>query len=123
MWHRCGRDADNETPVRVSLLRGAAAARAGHVTAEAFPRCSGSSPSDCNPRVPVCLWVQLSRLRVPDTCPQVGILTHEELECVVRKEFNPVRVQFSGGEPVWTRDVLNLGVSPQVRLPHEMCPS
>lgn len=28
-------------------------------------------------------------------------------------EFNPVRVGFHGGKEVWTRDVLNLGVSPQ----------
>lgn len=47
---------------------------------------------------------------------QVGILTSEELESVVRKEFNPVRVQFAGNEPVWTKDVLNLGVSPQVSV-------
>jgi lycopene cyclase CruP len=27
-------------------------------------------------------------------------------------EFNPVRIGFHGGADVWTKDVLNIGVSP-----------
>lgn len=43
----------------------------------------------------------------------LGLLTTAELEVAIATEFNPVRVQFHGGEPVWVRDVLNLGVSPR----------
>ena len=41
------------------------------------------------------------------------MLTHEEADRCVSVEFNPVRAGFAGGSrDVWTRDVLNLGVSP-----------
>ena len=43
---------------------------------------------------------------------EVGVLTREEADSCVSVEFNPVRAGFAGGEEVWTRDVLNLGVSP-----------
>lgn len=43
----------------------------------------------------------------------LGLLTTAELEVAIATEFNPVRVQFHGGDPVWVRDVLNLGVSPR----------
>lgn len=44
----------------------------------------------------------------------VGVASREELEECIAIEFNPVRVGFAwqGGTEVWTRDVLNLGVSP-----------
>lgn len=55
-------------------------------------------------------------------CPlrqlEYGLLTREELEACVRMEFNPVRIGFYGaGSPdLWTRDVLNLGISPAALL-------
>lgn len=47
-------------------------------------------------------------------CIQVeeGLLTGEEAEECLGIEFNPVRAGFHGGQDVWTRDVLNLGVRP-----------
>ncbi len=42
----------------------------------------------------------------------MGLLTPAELDAVVSSEFNPVRVGFWGGEDIWVRDVLNIGVSP-----------
>lgn len=47
---------------------------------------------------------------------ELGLLTASECESVVRQEFNPVRVGFHGGGDVWTRDVLNLGVSPEALI-------
>ena len=41
-----------------------------------------------------------------------GILGEDEVEECIGAEFNPVRAGFAGGEDVWTRDVLNLGVRP-----------
>jgi len=43
------------------------------------------------------------------------LLTIPELEAVVVRRFNPVRVAF-GDYQVWVRDVLNLGVSPRLLL-------
>ncbi len=44
---------------------------------------------------------------------RLGLLDQAELEAVVSSEFNPVRVGFAGGEDLWVRDVLNVGVSPE----------
>jgi hypothetical protein len=50
----------------------------------------------------------------------MGLLTPEEEAAAIAIEFNPVRIGFhgdgggSGGVDVWTRDVLNLGVRPDV---------
>ncbi len=41
-----------------------------------------------------------------------GVLTGKEAEDCIGIEFNPVRAGFHGGQDVWTRDVLNLGVRP-----------
>lgn len=43
---------------------------------------------------------------------ELGLLTVAELEAVISSEFNPVRVGFNGGEDIWVKDVLNIGVSP-----------
>ena len=43
---------------------------------------------------------------------ELGILSEDEAQACTSTEFNPVRVGFDGGADVWTRDVLNLGVSP-----------
>ncbi len=45
-------------------------------------------------------------------CVQLGLLEVSELEEVIASEFNPVRVGFAGSPDVWTRDVLNVGVTP-----------
>ena len=41
-----------------------------------------------------------------------GLVSKDEAEECIGIEFNPVRAGFAGGEDVWTRDVLNLGVRP-----------
>lgn len=40
------------------------------------------------------------------------MLSEAEVEACTSVEFNPVRVGFAGGSDLWTRDLLNLGVSP-----------
>jgi flavin-dependent dehydrogenase len=42
-----------------------------------------------------------------------GALSSEDAEASISIEFNPVRAAFHGYKDVWTRDVLNLGVSPE----------
>lgn len=46
----------------------------------------------------------------------LDLLTEAELEDVIASEYNPARIQFLGGEPLWVRDVLNVGVDPVVLL-------
>jgi lycopene cyclase CruP len=41
------------------------------------------------------------------------LLTQAELDAAISSEFNPVRVGFMGGEDIWVRDVLNIGISPE----------
>ncbi|WP_017324505.1 NAD(P)/FAD-dependent oxidoreductase [Synechococcus sp. PCC 7336] len=43
---------------------------------------------------------------------ELELLTPAELEQAIATEFNPVRLSFLGGEDIWVRDVLNLGVDP-----------
>lgn len=52
----------------------------------------------------------------PRCCLQLGLLTSSELEESIKMEFNPVRVGFKDSGEVWTRDVLNIGVSPDVLI-------
>jgi len=40
----------------------------------------------------------------------LGLLS--DLESIIASEYNPARVQFAGGDPLWVRDVLNVGVDP-----------
>ncbi|MEM9567420.1 MAG: FAD-binding oxidoreductase [Cyanobacteria bacterium P01_E01_bin.34] len=47
---------------------------------------------------------------------ELELLSKEELERAISMEFNPVRLSFLGGEDVWVRDVLNIGVSPEILL-------
>ena len=42
----------------------------------------------------------------------MGLFTSSELDSFIASEFNPVRVAFHEGSEIWTKDVLNLGVSP-----------
>ncbi len=47
-----------------------------------------------------------------DTLIELELLTPEELETAIATEYNPARVSFKGGEEVWVKDVLNIGVDP-----------
>lgn len=58
----------------------------------------------------------ISRKEV-DELVELGVLSQQDVQECISVEFNPVRVGFHGDTPskgaeVWTRDVLNLGVSP-----------
>jgi lycopene cyclase CruP len=44
------------------------------------------------------------------------LLTPAELATVIVTEYNPGRVQFYSGQPWWVKDVLNLGVRPDLLL-------
>jgi len=43
---------------------------------------------------------------------ELNLLTPEELDEAIATEYNPARVSFLGGEEVWVKDVLNIGVDP-----------
>ncbi|TVQ11751.1 MAG: FAD-binding oxidoreductase [Leptolyngbya sp. DLM2.Bin27] len=43
----------------------------------------------------------------------LGLLTAAELESVIASEYNPARIQFGEGDPLWVKDVLNVGVDPK----------
>ncbi|CAI5536222.1 unnamed protein product [Closterium sp. Naga37s-1] len=42
----------------------------------------------------------------------MGVLTAEEVDDAITVTFNPCRCGFAGGEDMWVRDILNLGISP-----------
>ncbi len=42
----------------------------------------------------------------------LNLLSEAELETAIASEYNPARINFSGGSDVWVRDVLNVGVDP-----------
>jgi lycopene cyclase CruP len=46
----------------------------------------------------------------------LGLLTVAELEEVIASEYNPARIQFGDGEPLWVDNVLNVGVDPRKLL-------
>ncbi|MGB3135688.1 MAG: FAD-binding oxidoreductase [Nodosilinea sp.] len=46
----------------------------------------------------------------------LGLLTAEELEEAIASEYNPARIQFGDGDPLWVEGVLNVGVDPQALL-------
>ena len=58
----------------------------------------------------------LDRRQLMYTCVfwqvEEGLVSRSDAEECVTSEFNPVRAGFYGGDDVWTRDVLNLGVRP-----------
>jgi lycopene cyclase CruP len=43
---------------------------------------------------------------------ELELLTAEQLEQAIASEYNPARIQFGEYDPVWVRDVLNVGVDP-----------
>ncbi|NKB17626.1 MAG: FAD-binding oxidoreductase, partial [Pseudanabaena sp. CRU_2_10] len=47
-----------------------------------------------------------------DAFLELELLTPEELETAIATEYNPGRINFLGGEELWVRDVLNIGVDP-----------
>jgi len=42
----------------------------------------------------------------------LGLLSEAEFEPAIATEYNPARIQFGDSDPVWVRDVLNIGVDP-----------
>ncbi len=47
---------------------------------------------------------------------ELGLLSEAELESVIASEYNPARIQFGEGAPLWVKDVLNVGVDPRELL-------
>ncbi|MEM8612295.1 MAG: FAD-binding oxidoreductase [Cyanobacteria bacterium P01_H01_bin.105] len=43
---------------------------------------------------------------------ELGLLSETELETAIATEYNPARIRFDGGEDLWVRNVLNVGVDP-----------
>ncbi len=43
-------------------------------------------------------------------------MSTDEVDECISIEFNPVRAGFHGSQEVWTRDVLNLGVKPDMLI-------
>lgn len=43
---------------------------------------------------------------------ELGLLTEEELEVAIATEYNPARISFLGGQELWVRDILNIGIDP-----------
>lgn len=43
---------------------------------------------------------------------ELDLLTADELEAAIATQYNPARIQFGEGEPLWVEDVLNIGVDP-----------
>ncbi|MBX2865379.1 MAG: FAD-binding oxidoreductase [Leptolyngbyaceae cyanobacterium MAG.088] len=46
------------------------------------------------------------------TFVELGLLSEAELEIAIATEYNPARICFDGGDDLWVRDVLNVGVDP-----------
>lgn len=46
------------------------------------------------------------------TFVDLGLLSHEELETAIATDYNPARIHFDGGDDLWIRDVLNVGIDP-----------
>ena len=46
------------------------------------------------------------------TFVDLGLLSEAQLETAIATEYNPARIYFEGGEDLWVRDVLNVGVDP-----------
>ncbi|WP_017299124.1 FAD-dependent oxidoreductase [Nodosilinea nodulosa] len=44
---------------------------------------------------------------------ELGLLTEQELADAIASQYNPARIQFGEGEPLWVNDVLNVGVDPR----------
>ncbi|MBD0266699.1 MAG: FAD-binding oxidoreductase [Cyanobacteria bacterium Co-bin8] len=53
----------------------------------------------------------ISRRELQDLV-ELGLLSEAELGSAIASEYNPARIQFHGGDPLWVRDILNVGVDP-----------
>jgi lycopene cyclase CruP len=53
----------------------------------------------------------ISRSELQVLC-ELELLSPEELEDAIATEFNPVRISIRGGDDIWVRDILNVGVYP-----------
>ena len=53
----------------------------------------------------------ISRAEISHLVSQ-GLLTEAELEQAIATEYNPARIQFGEGEPLWVNDILNVGIDP-----------
>ncbi|MBD0337198.1 MAG: FAD-binding oxidoreductase, partial [Cyanobacteria bacterium Co-bin13] len=53
----------------------------------------------------------ISRRELQDLV-ELGLLSEGELEGAIASQYNPARIQFHGGNPLWVRDILNVGVDP-----------
>jgi lycopene cyclase CruP len=47
---------------------------------------------------------------------ELNLLSADELPPAIASTYNPGRISFLGGEDIWVRDVLNIGVDPQYLL-------
>ncbi|MDJ1184223.1 FAD-dependent oxidoreductase [Roseofilum casamattae] len=43
---------------------------------------------------------------------ELEMLTEEQLDRAIASEYNPARISFPGGEDIWVKDILNIGVDP-----------
>ena len=50
------------------------------------------------------------------TLIELELLTETELKNIIVTEYNPARVQFHQGQPLWVKNILNIGVSPRLLL-------
>ncbi|KAK9820787.1 hypothetical protein WJX74_003932 [Apatococcus lobatus] len=57
----------------------------------------------------------ISRAEVNELVDQ-GLVTQQEADECITSEFNPVRAGFHKGTEVWVRDILNIGVRPEILI-------
>lgn len=57
----------------------------------------------------------ISRRELQDLI-KLGLMSSAELESAIATEYNPARIQFHGGEPLWVENVLNIGVDPVILI-------
>ncbi len=49
------------------------------------------------------------------------MLDRKVLDECIAIEINPMRIGFAGGADVWTRDVLNIGIRPDMLIEKVLC--
>ncbi len=47
-----------------------------------------------------------------DAFVSLDLLSENELKTAIASQYNPARISFSGGDELWVKDVLNIGVNP-----------
>ncbi len=53
----------------------------------------------------------ISRAEITHLVTQ-GLLSEAELEKAIATEYNPARIQFGDSDPLWIKDILNVGIDP-----------